>query len=1043
MPYGSLRRVRSRGATFFAAGAALFTAAWAHAGFTPIPLTSGSFTQDAVVEKAAPQGALNGANTTMSMDAGTANTGNGWYEQGYNTGALGTGLPAAGSTFTDASSPNHSFKMASSYSANNVLLVDATHSGTLTPTTPAAYNALSFLAAAANGPIIIDYTVHHADTSTESGTIAVSDWFGSQTAALNANGRVDVQSGAFDSVSTGNPRLYSFDITLANASSPVTSVDLSYDANTVNGAAEGAIFAMSGFAGGGTTFTSRQIQWGLTLTNINNSVIPLVTTNSDSSLTITAGGGDAYSAPDSFTYAFQQLTGDFDIRVRIVDVTATDPKGQDSSRGSLMIRSGLDPAAFDFMIDALLRAPSGRDGQIECIGRMDKSIDTDDLPGRALNYGGDTTDFGYATYPDVWLRIQRQGDKLMSYFATTNPTDFPSGSSPKSTNGWQLLVVVPTGTNFGKTVYAGLATVAHNNGVAGHVVTATYAGYGNYLSSGSPSIPTSNGALVASTNLPGPFPNSKVLGINWDVSLPANGLGYPSDIVQANQGAAQQIVWNNGGFGSVARDVIDSINSETSDGYSVARYQAGSFDFMLSPRDPVLAQQNLGPYSNPKRERISTGDPTVPASQAWAPSPNYGFVMATVRKNGEGWNDQSPSFYAAAYVQLDGVATGAGYDMIGGHFRGGQFYTRTTKLVTGSVSVNGPGTGNLQRCAVPIGLTYFPYDQGWKAGYIDDSTVSTAVPPIPVWKHGDGWGLYSGTAVSGFITLGGQAFYNTPSNIVSWVDTTGGGTYSGLAFLHLPGVNSTNDGILFTVGNNENNSERGPQANNAALPDGSGWNVAVRDIDTSKADPTVYATTGSDAGSSFSFLYIPWTADNLIAGHIRGTTGATLKGKGTYTLNRLSTGRYALTIPGKTGTNGTLMLINSGYLASQPTVVDNSFLSYEYGGTNTPANAFIIESRYVDASGGGEGVVGLRDADFNFVWVDFQNPLGPPGTIPPVLNISISGNNAIVSWSNGAGFILQTTTSLAGHPTWTPLSTANPQTVSLSAGPHYFRVVSP
>ena len=285
-----------------------------------------------------------------------------------------------------------------------------------------------------------------------------------------------------------------------------------------------------------------------------------------------------------------------------------------------------------------------------------------------------------------------------------------------------------------------------------------------------------------------------------------------------------------------------------------------------------------------------------------------------------------------------------------------------------------PGVCNV--APIPIGSTYFPYDQGWKAGYIDDSSINTDSPRTPIWKHGNGWGLHSGTAVSGFTTLGGQAWYNSPTNILTWVDTTGGGSYSGLAFLHLPGVNSVNDGMLFTVPNDERNGIRGPSANNAALADGSGWYVAVRDIETSKADPTIYATSTSDAGSSFSFLYIPWNADNLIAGHIRGTTGATLKGAGTYTLTRLSTGRYALTIPGKTGADGTLMLLNSGYLAAQPTVVDNSFMSYEFGGTNTPANAFIIESRYVNASGGGEGVVTLRDADFNFVWVDFTAPSG-------------------------------------------------------------------
>jgi hypothetical protein len=793
------------------------------------------------------------------------------------------------------------------------------------------------------------------------------------------------------------------------------------------------------------TAQAQQIKWGLALMNINNPIPPIVVTNGDGSISITAGGGDTYGAPDSFTYAYQQVTGDFDIAVQIVNVTATDPLLQDSPKGSLMVRATLDPSSFDYQINALPLAPSGRNGQIESIGRLDMAIDTDDLPGKGQIYGGDTTATGYCSYPDVWLRIQRQGDKFMSYFATTNTTDYPAGASPGGTNGWQLLTVIPAGTNFPKTVYVGLSTVAHNatNTDTTHTVTSTYANYGP---TGTPhSTPAQAGVAVPQNENPGPFPQTHVLGVNWDVSLPANGLGYPADIIQSNQGAPQQIVWNSGGFGTVARDEIANVNSESPDGYSVARYQAGAFDFMLSPRDPVSALQNLGPYTNPLRERISVGDPTVPASQAWAPSPTHGFVMSTVRKNGQVWNDQSPFFYAAAYVQLDGIATGAGYDMIGGHFRGGQFYTRTTKLVTGAVTNGGPTSGSLQRCAIPLALAWFPYAQGWKAGYIDGSAVD--LTGRPHWKHGDGWGLHSGTAVTGFTAKGGQGSYNSPTNIFQWVDVTGGGVYTGLGILSLPGVNSLTDGMLLTVGNDENNGIRGPFANNAALPDGSGWYVAVRDIETSKADPTVYATTGtSDAGSSFSFLFVPWNADNLLAGYIRGTNAAVIHGAGNFSVTHLSTGRYALTIPGKTGTDGALLLENSGYLVTQPpgssNVVDTSFLSYEYGGTNSPANAFIIEARSV-VPGGTEGVVTLRDADFNFVWVDFQNPLGPPGTVPPVLSIQKSGSNVIVSWTNGPGFILQAKSSLSPQTAWTNLGTQNPQTIPIGPGARFFRVVSP
>jgi hypothetical protein len=1043
----------------------LALASAARADFLPITLTAGSYTEDMVVEKTA-AAAPGGAATTASMDAGTGNTGNSWYEQGYNAAAPTTGLPAAGSTLAAAAFPTHQFKMAPSYTANNVAMIDSTHTATLTLASPAAFSALSLLASAGNGPVTIDFTVHHMDGTSESGMFNAQDWFNNNPIALNANGRVDVVSGAFDSVNGGNPRLYSVDVSLVNRSSPVTSVDLNYDPANTGGTA--AIFALSGQASVPVTL-GQTIQWGLIITNINNPNTTDVITNSDGSISITAAGGDTYGSPDSFTYAYQQVTGDFDIRVQVLNVAATDPKGQDSPKGSLMVRASLAQTDYDFQINALPPLPSGRKGQIETIGRVVLANDTDDLPGRGLNYGpgggvnepyqGDTTDFGYCTYPDVWLRIQRQGERLMSYFATDNTTDAPAtyASNPGSTNGWQLLGIFHAGPNFPKTLYVGLSTVAHNT-VGGNsypagtnTVTSTYANYGPTPTP--PSNPSSGGAPALPGTGPGPFPNTKVLAANFDGSVSSDGMGYPPNIVQSSQGAAQPIIWNTGdGFGGVTRDIIANISGQSPDGFCFARYQAGAFDFQLSPRDPVAALQNLGPYSNPLRERYSAGGTNVPASQAWSPSPNYGFVYTTVHKNGQIWNDTSPSFYSATYVQLDGVATGQGYDMIGGHYRGAQFYTRSTKLVTGTplnAASSGPSSGALQRCAIPVSIAWFPYDQGWKAGYFDGPQFNTTTAGTPYWKRGNGWGLNSGTALTGFPVAGGQALYNSPS-LLTWQETPlGSGTFSGLAVLSLSGVNSVNDGMLFTIGNDENNSIRGPSASNAALPDGSGWYVAVRDMETSKADPTVYATGGgSDAGASFSFVYIPYNADNLIGGHI-AANGTTIKGTGSFSVSHPSTGVYALTIPGKTGTNGVLLLQNTGYLVSQPVgytnVVDTSYLAYEYGGTNTPANAFIINTRYVDDTGGGEGVVKLRDAEFNFVYVDFQNPVAPPGTVSPVLTITPSSpNQVVVSWNNGPGFILQKTSSLVHPVSWTDVGPGNPSApIATTSSPLYFRVRSP
>ena len=793
---------------------------------------------------------------------------------------------------------------------------------------------------------------------------------------------------------------------------------------------------------------AQQIKWGLTLVNINNPITPILATNANGSLSITAGGGDTYSAPDSFTYAYQQITGDFDIAVQVMDVTATDAQGQDSPKGALMVRASLDPSSYNYQISAMPLAPSGRDGEIESIGRLDKNIDTDDVPGRMQKYGGDTTTSGYCTYPDVWLRIQRQGSRMSTYFKSTNTTDYPSGwdSNPGSTNGWQLLTVTKAGTNFPKTVYVGLSTVAHNGNIADtdHTVTAIYANYGPVGSP--PSNPSVEGGPAIPGTGPGPFPNKKVLAANFDASLPADGLGYPGDTVQSSQGAPAQIVWNSGGFGSVSRDIIANISGQTPGGFALGRYQAGAFDFLISPRDPVAAVKNLGPYSNPLRERYSSGATNVAASQAWAPSPNYGFAYATVRKNGQQWNDTAPGFFGAAYVQLDGVASAKGYDMISGHFRGAQFYTRTTKLVTGSPTDPASSLGNLQRCALPISIGWFPYDQGWKAGYFDGPDQANL--GAAHWKRGDGWGLNSGAAVEGLPLFGGQKNYNGAGGILTWVDTSGGSLFfSGLATLSLPGVNSINDGMLFTIGNDENNSTRGPSASNAALTDGTGWYVAVRDIETSKVDPTVYASGGgNDCGASFSFLYMPYNADNLVGGHI-AANGSKVKGAGNYTVTRISTGRYAISIPGKTGADGALLLQNTGYLATQPAgmtdVVDNSYLSYEFGGTNTPANSFIVEARYVDATAGGEGEVKLRDAGFNFVFIDFLNPVAPPGTTPPVLSLSRTGNSAVVSWTNGAGFILQRSPTIS-PASWTDVGTANPSApITIGNSPAFFRVRKP
>src|SRR5438270_854674 len=117
-----------------------------------------------------------------------------------------------------------------------------TGSPTITLTAPARYSELSLIGSAGHGPNTVNYTITHADATTETGTLTVGDWFNGTPAAYNTNGRLTVGTGAFDNVNAGNPRLYSFDFPVTNTTSPVTSVALS-SASTTSTA---AFFALSG-----------------------------------------------------------------------------------------------------------------------------------------------------------------------------------------------------------------------------------------------------------------------------------------------------------------------------------------------------------------------------------------------------------------------------------------------------------------------------------------------------------------------------------------------------------------------------------------------------------------------------------------------------------------------------------------------------------------------------------------------------------------------------------------------------------------------------
>jgi predicted alpha-1,6-mannanase (GH76 family) len=206
------------------------------------PLAVSGYNEDIIVEAGAGKpGSLDV--TTATMDG--VNT---WYELGYDPDAPATGLPHAGTIVTNLSAPDHLYLMPPTYTANDAVLISSNiPSATLTPATvPPAYPALSFLVSCGDGPVTLGCFIHHADGTVETNSLIAPDWIAWSPVAFVANGRVDVNNISLNYINSGNVRLYSQDIALADSNSPVTSITLTFPAN--GGAANAVVFALSGGA---------------------------------------------------------------------------------------------------------------------------------------------------------------------------------------------------------------------------------------------------------------------------------------------------------------------------------------------------------------------------------------------------------------------------------------------------------------------------------------------------------------------------------------------------------------------------------------------------------------------------------------------------------------------------------------------------------------------------------------------------------------------------------------------------------------------------
>jgi len=243
------------------------------AAFTnTIPVTG--YTYDAVMEADGPQttgtGVASGSvltnNVSASMDGGASKGGSTWFEKGYYTAAPNTGIPAAGSSVTSAWYSAR-YIMPSSYVGNCAAFVASNATtANISFVTPAAYGALSFLGATANGDTFVRAIVQFDDGSSETNTLFVPDWFNRALPwTYSSFGRVAPTSrsvnntapefinpfvfpspydGADVRVTPPGPRLFDAVINVTNTASAITNVAL----NFTNGISTRtiSIFAVSG-----------------------------------------------------------------------------------------------------------------------------------------------------------------------------------------------------------------------------------------------------------------------------------------------------------------------------------------------------------------------------------------------------------------------------------------------------------------------------------------------------------------------------------------------------------------------------------------------------------------------------------------------------------------------------------------------------------------------------------------------------------------------------------------------------------------------------
>ena len=151
---------------------------------------------------------------------------------------------------------------------------------------------------------------------------------------------------------------------------------------------------------------------------------------------IKGAGADIWNSSDAFHYAYQQVTGDWEIVVRVGSIDNV----QAWTKAGVMFREHLGPGSK----------------HVSWFATAGKGLAFQERRGE----GGISTHVtSPAAYPPVWLRLVRRGNTFAAYYRYQHE------------QGWQLAVVDGGTVTMPETIYVGMAVTSHQ---AGTLATATF-----------------------------------------------------------------------------------------------------------------------------------------------------------------------------------------------------------------------------------------------------------------------------------------------------------------------------------------------------------------------------------------------------------------------------------------------------------------------------------------------------------------------------------------------------------------------------------------